>query len=300
MDNEKTTKILARIENLIIKEKGASLKSQVITEAIKDEEYVNLFNMASLYIKESIDNSPEYAAERFKKAMLYMSSHDLREIAALVGTYSKKGVEFLKCLNKNLTLNKEQARRMHDFIRTTERTNELIEKGYNDLEASHFANCLTDLFIVDNSEEIALTRIEKYASDGVTMDGEEVVYQEMRNELTGENYFVIFFVKGNSYLRYIGKSSSSLVHVVNETGRFEEMQEKEFKVIPVKLESEMELYSKNPYQLPESDPNSKKREVNHETLMEVYKEINELAEFNGKSFVAEDIYNKKVKLYELK
>lgn len=300
MDLQKVTTRFNRITNSVIEEKKESFKGYILNKMIENPDYLHTLDYITMYIKESVETSPEEAAAHFMKGMLYLERRELSEIAKIVATYSIKGAEFLKYLNRKLDLDSDQARKMHDFIRTTERTNELIEKGYDENTAKHFAESLTDLLVIDGKDEVAICRIEKHSADGVTLDGEEVVYQELINKYNGKNYFVVFFVKGNSYLRYIGEMNGSIVHVINENGSFEEIQKKEFRIVPVELEKEHEVYSKNPYQIPESDPNAKKLVVNHELLMSVYNEINELAEFDGKVFKAEEILNKKLKTYELK
>lgn len=300
MDNERLIKIIRRVNNYIIPEKTEGFKSYIIDKSIKRPDSISTLDMASMHLKESVENSAKYAADHFKKAMLYMNAHDLSIIAELVGTYSKNGEEFLSILIDSLELNQSQTHRLYEFKRITERTNELIERGLSEHIARHLAESQTDILVVDDSEEIPLFRHDKYYADGITLNGEEVIYQELKNEVTGKNLFIIFFVKGKSYLRYIGIKGENKVHVTNESGTFEEIQNKDFKTIPVEPERETEVLSSNPYQLPESNPSAKKLEIDQDTILAVYKELNELATFSGTSFKAEDILNKKLKKYELK
>lgn len=300
MDNERLIKIIRRVNNYIIPEKMEGFKSYIIDKSIKRPDSISTLDMASMHLKESVENSPKYAADHFKKAMLYMDAHDLSIIAELVGTYSKNGEEFLSILMDTLELNQNQMHRLYEFKRIIERTNELIEKGLSEQVATHLAESQTDILVVDKKEEIPLFKHDKYYADGITLDGEEVVYQELRNESTCKCFFVIFFIKGKNYLRYIGERGKDKVHVINETGTFEEIQNKEFKIVPVEPEKEIEVLSSNPYQLPETNENAKILEIDQETILAVYKELNELSSFDGKSYKAEEILNKKLKKYELK
>lgn len=300
MDNERLIKIIRRVNDYIIPERKGGFKSYIIDKSIKKPDSINIIDMASMHLKESVENSPKYAADHFKKAMLYMDAHDLSIIAELVGTYSKNGEEFLSILMDTLELNQNQMHRLYEFKRIIERTNELIEKGLSEQVATHLAESQTDILVVDKKEEIPLFRHDKYYADGITLNGEEVIYQELINKATGKSLFIIFFVKGKSYLRYIGIKGETKVHVTNESGTFEEIQNKDFKTVPIEPEREIEVLSSNPYQLPETNENAKILEIDQDTILAVYKELNELSSFNGKSFKAEEILNKKLKKYELK
>lgn len=299
MDNERIIRIIKRVNKCVIEEKMESFKSYLLRCVLDDPDSIGNLDMMSLYLKESVMESPKVAGDHVKKAMLYMNKQNVSDIVRAVATYSKNGIEFLRYINNNIEMDKEESRRMYDFIRITERTNELIEKGYKHILAKQLSSSQTDILKIDDNEEITLVRSGMYTSDGVTLEGEEVVYQELINTKNNKKYFVAFFIKGNSYLRYIGEIGSNLVHVVNENGTFEEFQNKTFKISPVARELETELLSKNPYYIPESDPNARVLENNRELVLKVYEEINELAEFDGESYKAEEILNKKMKNYRL-
>lgn len=291
MDNERIIKIVKRVDEYIIDEKKASFKSYLIKRVLENPDIINIFDITSLHIKESVIESPASAGEHLKRAMLYMDSHYIKEMVRLIGTYSKNGVEFLKYLQRNLEIDENQLEKLKEFTKKIETTNRLISEGFNETEATHLASSKNYIIKLDNSKTYIVSGISDVL-DGVTDEAEELVYKELENPETKKRYFVLFIIKGRNYLRYIGKTNGKLVHVTNEKGTFEEIQNKSIRLKALNKKEETKAI--NQFKL------NKQADIDAETLISVYDEIEELSSFNGNSLKAEEIFEKQIKIYKLK
>ena len=107
---------------------------------------------------------------------------------------------------------------------------------------------------------------------------------------SGKTFFVTFVIKDNDYLRYIGETTKDLVYVTNKKGTFSEFQTKRFNISS----------RENGESLNELNEDVKSLTISNDLLISIYEEIKELEQFDGKSVLAEEIYNKKAKKYNLK
>ncbi len=127
-------------------------------------------------------------------------------------------------------------------------------------------------------------------SYGCTQNGEMIIFHQIKNETTGKTFFVTFVIKDNDYLRYIGETTKDLVYVTNKKGTFSEFQTKRFNISS----------RENGESLNELNEDVKSLTISNDLLISIYEEIKELEQFDGKSVLAEEIYNKKAKKYNLK
>ena len=289
MDTERLAKIIKRVENYIIKEKKDSFKSYLITKLAEDDELIQTFDIASLHIRESVVNSIEYAGEHLKRAMLYMRKPYIAEIAYVVGRYSINGVEFLDYLSKNLELSETEAADLNNFKTHIDKTNKLIESGYSELTASEIAESTLQFLKIDEETEVPMIGKDNH-SYGCTQNGEMIIFHQIKNETTGKTFFVTFVIKDNDYLRCIGETTKDLVYVTNKKGTFSEFQTKRFNISS----------RENGESLNELNEDVKSLTISNDLLISIYEEIKELEQFDGKSVLAEEIYNKKAKKYNLK
>lgn len=300
MDEKIIVEIIEKAKPYIIPEKMGCFKSILIKQALDNEFILDSFSKSLDYIKELDESDVDKFTTKFLKGLFYLKKTTLTLICALVANFSKKGVEFLDSIDKKMNLPQEQKGALIEFKNKIKRTNELIDLGYNFLEAENLARFPLYILTIDKRERIPLIKSTNYKADGVSEDGEEVIYEEVASRTSNKTYFLAFFIKNSSYLRYIGEVGSNLVYVTNEKGTFAEIQEKNFTVLPCKTEEENDILAKNPYFMPKTNPNAKSLDVDQEFLLSVIDEINELKSYNGNTFVLEDLLANKIKQYELK
>lgn len=300
MDEKAIIEIIEIAKPYIIPEKMGCFKSILIKQALDNEFILDSFSKAAEYIKELDESDVDKFTIKFLRGLFYLKKSTLTLICALVANFSKKGVEFLDSIDKKMNLPQEQKNALIEFKNKIEKTNELIELDYNFFEAENLAKLPLHILTIDEKERIPLIKSSNDKADGVSEDGEEIIYEEITSRSSSKKFFLAFFIKNSSYLRYIGEVGSSLVYVTNEKGTFSEIQEKTFNVLPCKSEEETDILAKNPYFMPKTSSNAKNLDIDQEFLLSVIDEINELKSYNGYTFVLEDLLANKIKQHELK
>ncbi len=298
--NEEIIEIIKKVSPYIIPEKLECFKSILIKQALDDNDILFDYIKAADSIKELGESDTSEFTKNFLRGLFYSKKTTLALMCVIVASFSKKGIEFLECLGQKISLNKKQKETLEEFRNEIKRTNELIDLGYNFLEAENITKFPLHLLTIDDNEKIPLIKDATNKAEGISSGGEEVLYEEITNPENNKKFFLAFFIKNSSYLRYIGEVGNKLTFVTNEKGTFKEVQEKTFQISPCTEDEENEILKQNPYFMPKCNKKAKHLEINQEFTVSVMDEIKELKSFDGSSYVLESLLDDGIKKYQLK
>ena len=171
----------------------------------------------------------------------------------------------------------------------------LIDLGLSYFEAGSLSWATLQQLNFQDEELITLVKFDGEDIEGITKDNEIVIYREVFSLTTNKKIFILFFVKNDEYLRYIGEVGGNLVHVINNTGTYEEHKELNVRVDNIDEENIEDYEEYKNKRLVEF--NSKLKYANNSIsfVQEVFKELNELITFEKGVSKAETILNKKYK-----
>lgn len=294
MDNERIIRIFNRLKGNISEEKILTLNSYLLNAAIKKDDKLYCLDIASICISEITNVGIVRAIENIKKVMKCMELESINDMLKFIGEFASDGYDFLIKLREEIKGNDDLISIIDDYIKNILEQNKLIEAGFPEFNASIIANAPKRILSVDD-EDIPLIGNQDDTFEGYSNDTELVIYKEITNKVSNDTYYISFFVIDNYYLRFIGKKNQELTHVVNERGTFNEIEVKRF------ISSEANNFDAF-FNLIKDKKGFKETSGanNYELIQSIYKEIEELSEFNGLELKVEEILNKSKHIYELK
>lgn len=179
--NEEIIEIIKKVSPYIIPEKLECFKSILIKQALDDNDILFDYIKAADSIKELGESDTSEFTKNFLRGLFYSKKTTLALMCVIVASFSKKGIEFLECLGQKISLNKKQKETLEEFRNEIKRTNELIDLGYNFLEAENITKFPLHLLTIDDNEKIPLIKDATNKAEGISSGGEEVLYEEITN-----------------------------------------------------------------------------------------------------------------------
>lgn len=285
MDIKKQKELIKRATKNIIPEKIDSFKRTLQILTAETGTLNNTIELALYYIEKLNVSDPAIIASQYVEENGHKKDFDIIPII-FIANYAKNGDIFLKKLIELKYITTEQQNSYNLHYETIKNINELITLGTSHIEAELLANATVTMLHLTNESAIPLIKINNDDIEGITSNNELVLYKEYQNPVSRISYYVIYFMKGNEYLRYIGSSISDIFNISNHNGTYDELIK--FKISQKEL---TENESKTKY-IGEFNQKLKDLEIPSELLEEVAKEIKELGEYDGKTLLIEYILNK--------